>query len=124
MEAVFDYGDVYVDYISVFQNFVAWYTVANLMVNRGADRLGETTIVQRSGGGLLLVNDIVVAYPVQLFSGNALFYMWFYHFQHFSRQAASNAHLLYLFSCFYCDAHISFSWPEKIGKTNILGGSR
>ncbi|MNP65256.1 hypothetical protein D3C76_1608330 [compost metagenome] len=68
--------------------------MADHMVDRGADRLGEALVVEGRGNGLLHVDDVVVADAVQFLGGHAGFDMLADHLQHFGGQAAGNAHLL------------------------------
>lgn len=93
MEIIFNDGDVNVDDIAIFQQFaVVRDPVAHHFINRDADRFWKTVVAQASGNGFLFINDIIVADTVQFAGADARFYVGFDHFQHFSGQAAGNAH--------------------------------
>ena len=68
--AVFDDGDVDIDDIAVFEFFVAGNAVADLVIDRGADGLGVTVVIQGCGNRLLHVEGIVVADLIQLVGGD------------------------------------------------------
>src|SRR5690349_14438680 len=53
MIPVLDDGDVDIDDIAVFEHPFSRYTVADLVVHRGADRLGKTLIVEGGRYGVL-----------------------------------------------------------------------
>src|SRR6185437_961485 len=69
--AVLDHGDVDVHDVAVAQHLVAGHAVADLVVHRGADRLGVGTmagrrIVQRRGDRVLHLDHVVVAQLVEV----------------------------------------------------------
>jgi len=71
--AVLDNGDIDVEDVTVLQGFVIGNAMADDMVDRGADRLGEALVVQRGGNGLLNVDDMLVAQAVELLGSDARF---------------------------------------------------
>ena len=78
--AIFDHGDVDVENVAFFQRLVAGYAVANLVVDRCANRLGVglvtgRRVIQRRRYGALLVDHVVVAELVQRVGGNARLHM-------------------------------------------------
>lgn len=95
--AVLDHGDIDVDGVTVLERLLVGDAVAHHMVDRGADRLGETFVVERRRDRLLDVDDVVMAQAVELFGGDTGLDVCFDHFQHFGGQAAGNAHLLDVF---------------------------
>src|SRR3546814_16324126 len=89
---VYDDGDVDVDDVAVFETLVvAWNAVADDVVHRGADRLGEAAIVQwrRNRAARL---DEVVAELVQVFRRHPRLHLRGDHVESFRRQAAGTAH--------------------------------
>ena len=106
MEIIFNDRHVDVNDIAIFQQFaVVRDTVANHFVDRNADGLRIAVIAEAGGNGLLLVNDIVVTDAVQFTGADARFNPGFDHFQHFSGQAAGNAHFFNVFRCLDRDSH-------------------
>src|SRR5450830_41005 len=103
--AVFDDRDVDVQGVAVFQRLVARNPVADHVVDRGADRLGEALVVQRGRDSLLHVDYIVVADAVQCFGGDAGLDVFGNHFQHVGRQFAGNAHASDVFGGFQGNSH-------------------
>lgn len=71
MVAILDDGDVQVDDVPFPQLLVIGDAVADHIIDRGADGLGEAVIVERRGNGLLYLDDMVVAQGVQLVCGDA-----------------------------------------------------
>ncbi|MNG01284.1 hypothetical protein D3C84_842560 [compost metagenome] len=94
MVAVLDHRHVDVEDVAILERLVIGDAMADHVVDRGADRLGEALVVERRGNGLLHVDDVVVADTVQFLGGHAGFDMLADHLQHFGGQAAGNAHLL------------------------------
>ena len=103
--AVLDHGDVDVQGIAVLQRFVTWNPVADHVVDRGADRLGEAFVVQRRWDGALHVDYIVVADLVQGFGGDAGLDVFSDHFQHVGSQFAGDAHASDVFGGFQANGH-------------------
>ncbi|MNN46538.1 hypothetical protein D3C81_1609220 [compost metagenome] len=102
---VLDHRDVDIDDVAILQRFVVGDAVADDVVDRGADRLGEALVVQRRGNGLLHVDDVVVADAVQFVGSDAGLDVFADHFQHFGGQAAGDAHFLDIFRRLDGDGH-------------------
>ena len=79
--------------------------MANLVVDRCADRFGIAAIIQWGRNGLLFVDDEIVAKLVELLCADASDHMWSDHFQYFRGQFAGNAHFFDFVGSFYYDAH-------------------
>ena len=105
VEAVLDDRDVDVDDVARLELFGPRNAVAHHVIDRGAHGLGETAVVQRRGDGLLLVDDEVVAEPVQLFGGHARLDVGADHFQDVGGQAARHTHFLDFFGVLDGDSH-------------------
>ncbi len=71
--------------------------VADHVIDRGADGLGETPVIKVRRDGALDVDDVLVAPPVQLLGGDAGHHMGADHVEHFGGQAAGFAHFLLVF---------------------------
>ena len=76
MPAIFDHGDVNVDNVALFQGFVVGDAMANLMVDRSANRLGVGVvairgIVQWGRNTALNLCHVVVRQLVKLVGGDA-----------------------------------------------------
>ena len=91
---VFNHGDVDVDDIAVLENLAGWYAVADLMVYRGADGLGKAPVVERGGYRLLNVDDVIMAYQIELIGGNAWNHMRFDHLKDIGREATRYPHFV------------------------------
>ena len=94
--------------------------MADLVIYRGADGLGESAIVERGGDGLLLFDDVAVADAVQFVGGDARLDMGFDHIQYVGGQPSGHPHFLDFFRGFYCDAH-SAPAPGKMRGNEDLG---
>ena len=81
--------------------------MADHVVHRGADRLREAAVVERRRDRLELVDDEVVADPVELVRRDAGFDVRPDHVEHVGRQAAGDAHLLLFFRRLDRDGHVS-----------------
>jgi hypothetical protein len=92
--AVLDDGDVDIDDVALLQALVAGDAVTDLVVHRGADRLGEAPVVQRCRDRLLDARDVVVADRVELVGGHAGRHVGPDHVQHVRGEPAGNAHAL------------------------------
>ena len=66
--------------------------MANHLVDRCADGLGETVIIERGGYGVLHIDNIVVADFVQLGSAHAGADVFANHFQYVGGKSACHAH--------------------------------
>lgn len=106
MEAILDDGNVNVDDIPFFQPLLAGYTVADNLVDRGADRPGKTAVVERRGDGVLFIDNVVVTYFVQFEGGDPRLNMGGDHLQYLCRQFSGDAHFCDLSCSFYCDTHL------------------
>jgi len=75
VEAVLDHGDIEVQDVAGLEDPLTGYAVADLVVDRGADRLGERPvagrrIVERRRYGALHLDHVLMAQVVQLAGGN------------------------------------------------------
>ncbi|MNL21380.1 hypothetical protein D3C87_1426670 [compost metagenome] len=103
--AVFDHGNVDIQGVAVFQGLVVRDTMADHVVDRGADRLRVALVVERGRDGLLHVDDVVVADLVQLIGGDARLDMFGNHFQHIGGQFAGDTHASDVLGSFEVDGH-------------------
>ncbi len=103
--AILDDGDVQVDDVPFPQLLVVGNAVADHVVDRGADGLGEAVVIERCGNGLLYVDDVVMAQGVQFVCGDACLDVGGDHDQHVGSQLAGNAHLFNLFRCLDFNGH-------------------
>jgi len=76
MPAVLDDGDVQIDDVAVLQGAVVGDAVADLVVDRGADRfrigrVAARRVVQRGGDGALYLHHVVMGQLVQGLGGDA-----------------------------------------------------
>ena len=95
MPAVLDDGDVDVDDVAVLQDLGrARDAVADDVVDRGADGLGEAAVADVGRDRALHVDDVVVADAVQFLGAHARFHVRGHHLQHLGGQPAGDAHLL------------------------------
>ena len=88
MPAIFDDGDIDVDNVALFQDFVIRDAVTNLVVDRGANRLrvwfvAIRGIVQRRGNGQLHLGDVVMRQLVQGVGGHPSLHMGCQEIQYF-----------------------------------------
>src|SRR6266853_3728726 len=70
VKTVLDHGDVDIQYVARLEHALPWNAVADLVVDRGADRLRKglvagRRVVQRSGDCLLLLDDQVMAKTIE-----------------------------------------------------------
>jgi hypothetical protein len=116
VKTVLDHRDVDVDDVAVLKNLIPWDPVADLMVDRGADRFRETPIVQWGRDGLLHVDDVSVADAIQFFGTHAGPDMIADHLEHVRGQPTGNPHFLDLVGGLYDDGHgcpFCGIWCEK-----------
>ena len=97
--AVLDDGDVDVDDVAVLQRPIVRNAVADLVVDRCADRLGVgrvagRRVVQRRGDAALHIHDVLVRELVELVGRDAGLHVWREHVQHFGSQLAGDPHAL------------------------------
>jgi len=95
---------------AVLQDAVARNAVADLVVDRGADRLRERAVARRGvvkGGRnrALHADHVVVAQPVQFAGGDSGPDVGSDEIEHFGRQAAGQAHALDVRGSFDDDGH-------------------
>ncbi len=105
MEVVFDEGDVDVDDIAVGEPFVAGDAMAHHLIDRGAHRFGETPIADIGGNGVLALDDMLIADPVEFVRGDAGAHVLSDDIQHFRGQASRDAHFLDVICTFDGDWH-------------------
>src|SRR5690606_19859577 len=102
--AVLDDGDVDVDDVAVLQHLrLAGDAVADHVVDRGADGLGEAAVAHVGRDRALHVDDVVVADAVQFLGGHARLHERGDDLQHLGGQAAGDAHLLDFGRCLQVD---------------------
>ena len=87
--------------------------VADHMVDRSADGLGKPVVAHVGRDGLLLVDDEIVAEPVQLVGGDPGGHMGLDHVQDVGRQPAGEAHFLLFFRGLDRDGHSGISEPVR-----------
>src|SRR5690606_38856909 len=96
--AILDHSDIDIHRVAILQRLVVGNTMADHVIERGADGLGEgdatvpAAVVQRRGNGFLFIDDEVVTTLVQLIGGHARLDVFPDHFQHFGGQSAGDAH--------------------------------
>ncbi|MNT27111.1 hypothetical protein D3C72_1627270 [compost metagenome] len=120
---VLDDGDVDVQGVAILQRFLVRDPVADHVVDRGADGLGEALVVERGRDGLLLVDDVVVANAVEFFGSDARFDMFGNHFQHIGGQFAGDAHFCDVLGGFEGDGHTGSLCAQR-RFTNGMGNAR
>src|SRR6185312_1839834 len=108
--AVLDDGHVDVDDVRLLERLVVRDAVADLVVDRGADRLGvgrvaRRLVVQRRRNGALHLGDVVIRQLVQFIRGDADLYVRGQVVQQFGSQSSGNAHAANAFLVFVGDAH-------------------
>jgi len=99
VEAILDDRDIDIDDVSIAQDLaVTGDSVADHVIDGGADRFGEAIVVEGSRDSVLRVHDILVANSIQLASANARNNVGLDHFEYLGRQSACNSHFLDFFS--------------------------
>jgi hypothetical protein len=104
--AVLDGGDVEVDDVALLQRPVVGHAVADLVIHRGADRLGigcvtGWRVVERRRYAALYVHHVVMAEAVEFAGGDTRFDEGFDVVEDFARQAAGGPHLGDVLGGFY-----------------------
>ena len=94
MESVLDDGHVDVDDVALLESAVARYAVADDVVDRGADGLRIAAVAERRGDGVLHIDDVVVADPVQLLGRHPGDDVRTDHVERFGREPAGDPHRL------------------------------
>ncbi|MNN66895.1 hypothetical protein D3C81_1824960 [compost metagenome] len=101
METVFDDGNVDINDVAVFQDFViARDAVADHFIHRDTHGFRETVVAQTGRDRLLLVGDVIVTDTIEFAGGHARFDVRLNDFQHFGSQSAGHAHFLDVIRCF------------------------
>ena len=95
---ILDDGDVDVDDVTVLEAAIAGDSVTHGMVDGGADRLGESVVVERSRNRLLGLDDVFVAASVELSGRDPRLHVRANHVQDVRRQPASDPHARDIFS--------------------------
>src|SRR5438552_4192525 len=99
VKTVLDHGDVDIEDVARLEHALPWDPVADLVVDRGADRLRKGLvagrgIVQRRGDRLLLLDDQVMAKTVELPSRDARLDARGDEVEHFPGELPGDAHAL------------------------------
>jgi hypothetical protein len=106
-----------VDDVAVLQLLVARNTMADLMVDRSADRLGvgritRRCIVQRRRNAALHLDHVVVAEAVEFIGGDAGLHKGLDVVEHFGGESSGEAHAVDFGGGFYRDAHGGRDWGK------------
>ena len=104
METILDDGDIDIDDVAGPKLAIAGNAVAHDVVNRRADRLWEPAVIEWCRNGLLHINDVVMANPVEFARGDASADMGANHVEDIGSQPPGDAHQLLLFGCL--DAYV------------------
>src|SRR3990167_9401989 len=96
MVFIFDYSDINIHYVAIFQFTRALNAMTDLVIDRGANRFWKAMIIQRGWDSLLNINDIIMTKLVELIGGDSFFDVRSNHVKDFSSQFASNAHLFHV----------------------------
>ena len=81
VKTVLNHRDIDIDDVPGFQDLaIAGYAVTDDLVYRGADRLGESVVVERGGDSLLVFDDILVTETIQFTGTDTLVHMGADHF--------------------------------------------
>jgi hypothetical protein len=102
--AVLDDRDVDIDDIALLQPALAGNAVADDVVDRGADRLGKTAVIEGRGDGVQRPGDVLVAEGVELVGRDPRLHVGTDHVEHFGGQAPGPAHAVTL-GCGLLDGH-------------------
>ncbi len=104
--AILDHGDIDVDDVAVLEDLgVTGDAVADHVVDRRADRLGEAAVADIGRRRLLHVDDVVVADAVQLFGRHARLDVGSDDVEHLAGQTAGDAHQFDFLGGFQIHAH-------------------
>ena len=106
--------DVDVHEVAGLQPLVIRNPVADHVIDRRANRLRKTTVVEVRGNRALHFHDVVVAKLVQLFRGHSGDDMLLDHVEHFGGQAAGDAHLFLFFGSLDRNVHSGFGESPAI----------
>lgn len=105
MKAIFYNGDINIDDIPILELLIAGNTVADLLIDRGADGFGKSVVVQGGRDGLLDIHRIVVADVIEFIGGNPRFDIGDDHPELLGGQLAGDSHFLNFVSCFDMYTH-------------------
>lgn len=93
VETIFDYGDINVNDIAIFQQLrIVRDTVAHHFINRDANGFRIAVIAEAGRNRVLFINNVIITDAIQLAGADARFNIRFDHLQHFGSQSASDAH--------------------------------
>ena len=111
VEAFLDGGDVEIDDVATLQWAIVRNAMADLMIDRSANRLGVGRIARRCiiegrGDAVLNIHHVIVTQPVQFGSGHAGPYIRFDVVEDFAGKTSGNAHSFYVFSCLDSYGHL------------------
>ena len=104
--AILDDGDINIDDVTVFQPFITGNAMANYVVDRSADRLGKTPVIERCRNGFLRLRDVLVTDLIQFTGGDAGLDVGTNHVQHFGSQLSCKPHFFHFISGFKNYSHI------------------
>src|SRR6266853_2995402 len=126
VKTVFDHGDVDIQDISGLEHALPGNAVADLVVDRGADRLRKglvagRSVVQRGRDRLLLIDDQVMAKTVELAGRDPGLDMGGDEVEHFPGEFPGNAHALDLLRGLQMYRH-AFSKKSAKDKTSTPWG--
>ena len=112
MIAVLDERNVDVNNVAIFQDlFIAWDTVADHVINRGADRFWKPLVVERRWNGCLFVDCVIMTDTIEFAGADPRSDVFAHHFQLRSREGTDSAHFVDCFTVFYFNGH-GFSLPD------------
>ncbi len=129
MPAILDDGDIHVDDVALFQRLVIGNAVADLVVDRGADRFGvgvvaRGRVVQRGRDGVLHVDGVVVGQFVELVGGHAGHDEGREVVQQFRGQSSCHAHACNALGVFVSDSHgLNYPIGHSCGCRRLRMGS-
>src|SRR5690606_38845945 len=119
--AVLDDGDVDIDDVALPQHLgLAGDAVADDVVDRGADRRREALVTQVGRDGVLDLDDVVVADPVQLGGADPRLHVRGHDLQHLGGKAAGDAHAFDVLRSLETDLHgpdypiLAGTWASRL----------
>src|SRR5580692_2909703 len=113
VETILDDGDVDIDDVPGFELPVIGDAVADHVVHRGTDGLGEAPVIEVRRDGALDMDDVLIAQPVQLLGGDAGHHVGPDHVEYFGGQPAGLAHLQLFFWGLDGDMHYLCNWVAR-----------
>ena len=119
VEAVLDHRDVDVHDVAGLQDAIPRNAVADLVIDRGADRLRERRVagrcvVERRRHGLLHLDHVVVAQAIEVVGGDAGGHVRRDVVEHLGGEASSDAHLLDLVRTLQDNRHVAVKKAVRI----------